>query len=263
MSWQELTGTGPVLARPSAVESDRFGVSVDRVLAPLETPDGPAGVLAAVAASTADVVVLRYPTAWVALAARLAAAPAGRDLVPADQLTYWRLRTGAGRRPASAGALTVVPASEEDAAARDALVDDLVADIFSGYGNHYSANPLFDPALALAGYQQWARGSAAAGGALVLRDGGDPVAVATTSTVEDVLEIELAGVLTARQGSGLYPHLLAGVEDLAAAGGATEVVISTQTHNTGVQRAWARYGFEPVATFSTLHLVRPGLLSRG
>ncbi|MGO4255794.1 GNAT family N-acetyltransferase [Marmoricola sp. RAF53] len=258
MSWQELTGTGPVQVRASAVESDRFGVSVDRVLAPLDTPDGPAGVLAAVAASAADVVVLRYPTAWVGLAASLT----GRDLVPADQLTYWRLRTGSGRRPAPDPALAVVPASEEDAAARDALVDDLVADIFTGYGNHYSANPLFDPALALAGYQQWARGSAAAGGALVLRDSGGPVAVATTSTVDDVVEIELAGTLTARQGSGLYPHLLAGVEDLALAAGAIEVLISTQTHNTGVQRAWARYGFEPVATFSTLHLLKPGLIER-
>lgn len=256
MSWQELTGAGPVVHRSSPLESERFGVSVDRVLAPLESADGEARVLDAVASSQADVVVLRYPTQWTALAARLS----GRDLVPADQLTYWRLRTGSGRRPAAEAGLDVVPADREDPVARDRLVDELVADIFSGYGNHYTANPLFDRALALAGYQQWARRSAAEGGALVLRDAGRPVSVATTTTVEAVLEIELAGVLTARQGGGLYAHLLAGVEDLAAGGGADEVVISTQTHNVGVQRAWARYGFEPVATFTTLHLVRSGLL---
>lgn len=73
-------------------------------------------------------------------------------------------------------------------------------------------------------------------------------------------EILLAGVVSGSQGRGLYAHLLRAVEDRALARGAAEVVISTQGHNTRVQRAWARYGFEPVQTFLTVHLVRSRLL---
>jgi hypothetical protein len=50
------------------------------------------------------------------------------------------------------------------------------------------------------------------------------------------------------------------VEDQAADTGVSQVLISTQGHNVRVQRAWSRYGLEPVATFVTVHLVRSGLL---
>ncbi|MBO9523802.1 MAG: N-acetyltransferase [Nocardioidaceae bacterium] len=254
MGWADLrAGAEPVL-RDSPAEGDRFGRTVQRMTLPLEFAGDDDAVLAVLDRADADVVVLRYPAARVALFARLLGR--GRAALLADQLDYWRLRVGAGRRPEPRPDLVVEPA----AGGLDSLVDDLVADIFAGYGNHYLANPLFDPALALAGYQEWARGSARAGGSLVLSLGGFPVALATTASQGDHREIELAGVRTERQGQGLYPHLLAGVEGAAAAAGEESVVISTQVHNTGVRRAWARYGFEPVACFSTVHLVRDGLL---
>ncbi|MEU4832515.1 GNAT family N-acetyltransferase [Streptosporangium sp. NPDC023615] len=75
-----------------------------------------------------------------------------------------------------------------------------------------------------------------------------------------VTEILLAGVVSRARGRGLYGHLLAAVEERVLARGGREVVISTQGHNTGVQRAWARYGFEPVHAFLTVHLIRSRLL---
>lgn len=254
MSWADLrAGDEPVL-RDSPAESDRFGHSVQRMTVPLDFDGDDDAVVGVLERAEADVVVLRYPAARVALFSRLLGR--GRDALLADQLDYWRLNVGTGRRPEPVRALLVEPA----VGGLDSLVDDLVADIFAGYGNHYLANPIFDPAKALAGYQEWARGSARQGGSLVLSENGFPVALATTASEGDHREIELAGVRTGRQGQGLYPHLLAGVEDVAAAAGQVEVVISTQVHNTGVRRAWARYGFEPVACFSTVHLVAGGLL---
>ena len=83
------------------------------------------------------------------------------------------------------------------------------------------------------------------------------LALATVDQQQSWTEIELAGVVPAEQGRGRYGHLLAAVEDASTS---KRLVISTQGHNTGVQRAWARYGFEPVHTLLTVHLVTPGLL---
>uniref|UniRef100_UPI0013B3D22B GNAT family N-acetyltransferase n=1 Tax=Nonomuraea lactucae TaxID=2249762 RepID=UPI0013B3D22B len=163
-----------------------------------------------------------------------------------------------GRAPAPAADLAVAAASDP------ATVERLVADIFSAYGSHYLANPLFDPAQALAGYQDWARRTAAGDGCLALehRGEGGPRLLALATLEEDAArtEILLAGVVSECQGRGLYAHLLKAVEDRTRARGASEVVISTQGHNTRVQRAWARYGFEPVQTLLTAHLVRSSLL---
>ena len=122
-------------------------------------------VRALVRGSTADVVMLRYPADRVDWFAPLAGD--GRVALLADSLVYWRLgRVGSGRVPAPAPNL--LTAVERDVEPETA--DALVADMFAAYGNHYLANPLFDPALALAGYQQWARRSIAEAGAVVARD---------------------------------------------------------------------------------------------
>jgi len=218
-----------------------------RAVVPLDALADADTVLALVGAATEDVVVLRYPADRVGLFAHLA----GRHhALLADTLVYWRLRTGAGRRPDAVPGLVgaVEPLDAADAAA-------LVGEIFTGYGSHYLANPLFDADAALAGYREWATGSVARTPPVVLREDGDPVAIATVDLADDHLEIELAGVRPHAQGGGRYAHLLAAVEDVAAGAGLPEVVISTQGHNVNVQRAWARYGFEPVASFVTVHLM--------
>lgn len=256
MSWSDLLGSGRPTLRASASESDRFGIAVDRLLVRDGAAAEDAEICAVLAASTADLVVLRYPARRVGLFASLLRGD--RDVLLADQLIYWRLAIGAGRRPASqAGVGTAALGGGAEA---ELLVESLVGEIFTDYGNHYLADPVLDPAAALLGYQEWAASSAADDGTLVLQLDGAAAGLATTSFADGTLEIELAGVLAAHQGQGLYAHLLAGVEALAADLGAEQVVISTQAHNTGVQRAWARYGFEPAVTFATVHLLRRGLL---
>ncbi|WP_433240086.1 GNAT family N-acetyltransferase [Streptosporangium sp. CA-135522] len=204
--------------------------------------------------SSADVVVLRYPAEHVGWFAELTAL--GRTAVLADSLVYWQLRVGEGRAPEPSRDLRTTAAPGPDA------VRALVSDIFAAYGNHYLANPLFDIGRALTGYQEWAMKSAADGGCLALRglDTENLLGLATLDQEGPRTEILLAGVVSQAQGRGLYSHLLKAVEDRTLARGGTGVVISTQGHNTRVQRAWARYGFEPVQTFLTVHLIQSRLL---
>ncbi|GAA2882519.1 hypothetical protein GCM10010517_45690 [Streptosporangium fragile] len=257
MSWNDVMETRAVRAVASPLESARFGRTVERLTVPAGSPVPLAEVRAAVLDSAADVVVLRYPAEHVGWFAGLTGP--GRTAVFADSLVYWRLRAGAGRAPEPSPGLTVT------GSAAPAAVRELVAATFSAYGNHYLANPLFDPAAALAGYQEWALRSAAEGACLVLehRAAGQESRLAGLATLEDEdprTEILLAGVVAGLQGRGLYAHLLRAVEERALARGAAEVVISTQGHNVRVQRAWARYGFEPVQALLTVHLVRSPLL---
>jgi ribosomal protein S18 acetylase RimI-like enzyme len=254
MAWHDVIEAHDVQARESPLESARFGCSVERLTVPVKAESPFFTVCEAVQGSTADVIVLRYPAEHVGWFAGLTAL--GRTAVFADSLAYWRLRTGKGRAPAPSADLRVTELADP------AAVRESVSDIFSMYGNHYLANPLFDPAEALAGYREWALRSCVEGGCVSLRGGISSweetrvLGLATLDEDDHRTEILLAGVITEAQGRGLYAHLLAGVEERALARGAAEVVISTQGHNTRVQRAWARYGFEPVQTFLTVHLVR-------
>jgi len=252
MSWYDALESGELTSRPGEYESKRFGVSVDRISVSASAGTPLEEVLAAVDKSSADVVVLRYPAREVSWFSSLASG--SRTALLADSLVYWSLPVGKGRRPAPLAGFNAKLENVVD----DDLVDDLVGDIFGDYGNHYCANPLFKRADALAGYQEWARRSVADTGAVVLRGPDRRVlALATVDQQPSWTEIELAGVVPAEQGRGRYGHLLAAVEDASTS---RRLVISTQGHNTGVQRAWARYGFEPVHTLLTVHLVTTRLL---
>jgi RimJ/RimL family protein N-acetyltransferase len=259
---EDLAGTAGFTLAASDSETARFGRGVARLV--VDDPARLGGLAEALDACPADVVVARWPGEALSVPARLCRP--GRDVLAAGAIVYWGVPTGSGRRPAADGGLTAetVTAGDPGAAALAALVDELVADSFAGYGNHYVADPLLDRAAAAAGYQEWARRSLTDGGhaVVVLRAGGDAVGLATCalSGGAEHLEILLAGMASRVQGRGLYGHLLAAVEDLAAGLGARRLVISTQTHNTRVQRAWARYGLEPFAVYETAHLVRRGLL---
>ncbi|NUW42404.1 GNAT family N-acetyltransferase [Nonomuraea rhodomycinica] len=253
MAWQDVIESREVRAVPSPLESARFGRPVERLTVGADAEEALDAVREAVLESAADVIVLRYPAERVGWFAGLTGL--GRTAIFADCLVYWSLRAGRGRPPAPAPGLRTGPLGDPDA------VGALVADIFAAYGNHYLADPLLDPAAALAGYQEWAARSAAEGSCVALHDGARALGIATLEDDGPRTEILLAGVVSAAQGRGLYAHLLKAVEDHALARGGSEVVISTQSHNTRVQRAWARYGFVPVQAHVTVHLVRTALLS--
>jgi hypothetical protein len=263
MSWASLFTGDTLVVADSPLESRRFGLSVARATVPFSMAGEQAlpELAAVLRESAADLVVLRYPAAYADWYARLLTV--GRDLVFADTLVYWRLPL-ADRRASEPGRLPDGLGVQVDPAIDPAELDRLVDDIFGDYANHYRANPLLDGASATAGYREWAAHSVAEDHCVTLAGpGSGVVGVATMEVTPGVAEILLAGTRSTHQGRGLYRHLLVGCVDLAIAHGAEQLVISTQGHNTGVQRAWARSGFEPVGTAVTVHAVRRGLLEAG
>ncbi|WP_380167452.1 GNAT family N-acetyltransferase [Jannaschia sp. R86511] len=275
MSWEGLAGGGTTLSA-SPAESARFGLTVERLTVGVAAPAGPGraeDVAALLDASEADVVVVRLPADAADLAAAVATGP--RTALPAGTLVYWEHVAGRGAPgPAAREDVEVLAGSQLDPATAADLpgtVEAVVTASFTGYGNHYSVDPLMPDDLALAGYVEWAQASVAQGGDDVhlLRHAGRVAGLATTSRGSapstdgrpgEHLEILLAGLVPGSQGQGLYGHLLQGVLDRAVDAGLGRVVISTQAHNTRVQRAWARAGFEPFAAVETVHCVAPGLL---
>jgi GNAT superfamily N-acetyltransferase len=260
MSWNSLIGSRAVSCGTSQVEADRFGRSIGRIEVPVGAPPEGASALIReeMARPTPDLLFLRYPAQYVAWFAEFHGH--GRDLLFADTLVYWRLGLDGPRvRPSPPrSGLTIVPDSRISKADLAALV----SDVFDGYANHYRANPLLDPASALVGYQDWACRSAEKDSIVTLADTNQGIVGLATMMVEDgnMAEILLAGIRTDVQGTGLYSHLMAGCAELARTRGCRQLVISTQGHNAGVQRTWSRLGMLPVATFATVHAVRPGLL---
>jgi hypothetical protein len=251
VSWHDAV-LAPGITRASAsAESEVFGLSIDRITVSAASAATFDEVLDAAAGSAADVVVLRYPAERTRWFAGLSALP-GRTALPADVLQYWRLRTGSGRRTAEP--------PEFDRQADPEAVDALVTECFGGYPNHYDANPLFDGNAASTAYRIWIRRSIAAGDGAVLHEGGVPISVVTWETRPGYMELLLGGIAHAARGRGLYETLLSMPEDLAARAGIPDIVTSTQAHNTGSSRMWARYGFVPVHAVATVHLVRAGLL---
>ncbi|GAA0374265.1 hypothetical protein GCM10009530_25970 [Microbispora corallina] len=248
MNRHDVVESEAVRTGPSPLESARFGRSIERLTVPAGSGAPFPEVREAVARSEADVVILRYPAEHVGWFAGLTAL--GRTAVLADTLVYWRLRAGEGRAPEPVPHLAAGgPLGADEVRA-------FVRETFAAYGNHYAANPLLDPAAASEGYVEWALMSAARDACVVVRGAAGVQALATVEEDGARTEILLAGVAPAAQGRGVYAHLLREVEDRAVSRGAAEIVISTQGHNTRVQRAWARYGFEPVHTLVTVHLIR-------
>ena len=264
MSWDGLQGA-TVTRSASAVESDRFGMTIGRVVVGDQCPEQEAApaLTAEFDQAPEELLIVRWPTRLVTLGA--AAAASSRAVVPADVLVYWEVPASELRPDAAAltaDDLRVTVPSEADDASRAAL-DLVVRDSFAGYGNHYTANPRLDRDLALTGYLDWARRALDDNpqDVVLLHHGDQPIGVATLTTGADGqdLEILLAGLTGTTQGQGWYRHLLAGVGDQARARGCSRVIISTQVHNIRVQRAWARSGFRPFGAVTTVHAMRrPG-----
>ncbi|MBG0813550.1 GNAT family N-acetyltransferase [Planomonospora sp. ID82291] len=244
--------------RRSPRESARFGLAVERLIVSREQGAPFSAVRAAVLGSAADVIVLRYPAEHVDWFAGLA--ELGRTALAAGSLVYWRLVPGRGRGPEPPEGLELV----EGVSPAEATA--LISEVFVAYGNHYAANPLFDPDKALAGYLEWMETSAAKGNCLGFRerDGGAGgsrfVGVIAVEQEGSRVEPTIGGVVPEARGRGLYGHLLRAAEEWALGRGATELLVSTQDHNMQVQRVWARHGFQPSHAVVTVHLVRSGLL---
>lgn len=249
MSWRDLF-QGEHSHRFSDVESARFGLRVSRFNVPVTSALEGAAAAAMITDSDDDVVILRYPADRVDWFATLAAT--GWSVLMADALLYSTLSVGDGKRREQ----TLVPLTpgEQELTA-------FVRRVFANYPSHYLANPLFDPQDVVEGYMEFAETSFRREGAITLgTPEGTLVGVATVAASDDVIEWTLGGVDPDHQGSGVFNQVMAAIEDHAAALKCTRILTSTVVHNIRTQKTFQRFGFEPTASFLTVHAVRPGLL---
>lgn len=260
MSWAELD-VADVRLTPSPLESRRFGVSIARLTIGdrCDPAQVPGRVRCLLAERRDDVVIARWPTRLTSLGRLLS--ETSECFISADVLTYWSATAErlAGRGAKVDAGLEVSPGSlsPDDLAL---VTESVIRDSFLHYPNHYSANPIFDTGAVLDGYVEWALGAAARSpdDVILLWARGQAIGVATLEPASDGrdLEVALAGLTASGQGRGWYATLLRAVGRTALVRGIPRVVISTQVHNVGVQRAWARLGLLPFSTFSTGHLMR-------
>jgi hypothetical protein len=249
---KDFTTEHPIEISPSEIESTRFGLEFGRCIVPASSTTGPAEVARAIETHNADITVLRYPAERVTWYQLLTRQLGDHVLLHADTLVYWQLRVGKGHGPDPVDGISTSDAVDT------AMIDDLTTRIFANYSNHYSANPLLSLEAVEAGYREWAT-KTPLNDVVVLFKNESPIGMATTASTPDHIEILLAGIIPEQRRGGLYPHLLLEVESRAYEESLGSVAISTQAYNIAVQRAWAQYGFLPLAAFNTIHVIRSDL----
>lgn len=258
MSWADTVLADRFSGAHSPVESDRFGLGISRAVVPMGIGPGQGydEANAFIESSDDDVVVLRYPADRSRWFADLRST--GRDIIFADSLIYWQMKVRPEVLPVDPR-LTIKHGTDLPLD----VVGDFIEAMFRGYPNHYAANPLLDPQASLDGYREWAAKLVSNQGVITLAVDEMPLAgLAITETVDSHTEVVLAGVEPELRGMGLYAALFAECEVVAREAGSTDMVTSTQAPNTHGARAWTRFGLAPVAAFTTIHLVRAGLLDQ-
>lgn len=244
---------------PSESESDRFGFGTARLTVGFGAADalgGLGGVADAINGvltdAAAKIVILRYPAGFLALGRSLPSSAWG--VHPGGTLVYWESPLAARHIPhPSASEFTLA-----ERISRSSEIQSVLADSFDGYINHYAANPLIDPGIASIGYADWAASTLSDPNnrLFAVADESGLVAVAVVHAATSQWEVELAGVSTRAQGRGHYIRLMSRVQAAAADARADRLLISTQAHNIGVQRAWVKLGLQPISAIDTVHLLR-------
>jgi len=235
---------------PSPVETGRFGLRVFRgTLEELNEQD----ILDAVVAHDIDIVILRLPAEKEHQLHRLNRT--GLPWLAADTLVWYESDlTRYDPKEPERKDIAFLPTRPEHAAS----LDELVADIFTGYHNHYASNPLLGREAIVASYQDWTRNyiTDEAKGRIswLVRKDENFVAFVTCAFSRDRAEIVLNGVRPSAAGQGTYTDLVRFVQRHFKSRGVDKLRISTQSHNYAVQRIWNREGFRLRNAVVTIHV---------
>lgn len=234
----------------SPSESHASGLQVGRLNVPLGAHVDGALIARSVAASRYDLIIVRYPSKFVQLAAELQ--NAHLCILQADTLLYF------------AAEKSIDPHSTRNQHLQELRIDDavearaVIAQVFAGYANHYAANPVLSGINILDAYQDWVVNALASPDVqvqLIMSEQSQSVGICVVDTShKDFDEVLIAGIHPQHQRQGLYTAMMRVVINQSLARGKPRVVISTQSSNTGVMRAWCRIGLEPILSLNTLHV---------
>ena len=244
----------------SVTETERFGYLTDRIsVGALQTAGSPTtlveSVQTAIDESNARIIILRYPAGLVSLLRDIRMRGNTR-IYSGGAILYWEGPQGSGPSEEIEDATSEIAPAERSAHAVE--VTYILEDSFRGYVNHYSANPLLHSGVVVEGYAEWARSSMSnpLNRVFTVEAEDGAVGVAIVGVSGNIWEIELASIAYASQRKGYYLKLIKRVLASARAEDVSKVVISTQSHNIAVQRAWAKLGFRPLLSIETVHIVR-------
>lgn len=242
----------PTLLSESIADSRRFGLAVFRGNLDALTP--PATIATEIEELRPDVVIFRCPAGEMKTVQHLLAL--SHIPIHADTLVYYSRQLGQTPAGLSAPGVAFERATSLDLVS----ISKVARRAFRNYRSHYHANPLFDTALVLDGYVEWAIDYLATTHdgreTWVIRNKGETVGFATCALdrIASSIEIVLNAVDPSAQGSGLYGGLLRAMIQHYGAEGFRYLTISTQVWNYVVQRAWSRAGFLISSAHDTWHV---------
>jgi ribosomal protein S18 acetylase RimI-like enzyme len=240
--------------RQSKIESDRFGINVARMSISINCPDSDLEIARVCKESSADLLILRFPSSRTRLARELAEI-SDKIAFQADTLVYFskNLKSIVERRNISEN-LKLVTANGND----ESRVIDLARVVFCDYPNHYQSNRALESKLILDGYIEWASKGLNDPEKLtvIIEDqNSNAIAFALVGFGEEGAEIELNGVHPDFQNQGIYSALLELLIAQLASQKVEKLSISTQIQNTRVIRAWIKAGFSLDFSLNTYHLI--------
>lgn len=236
----------------SVSESDASGLSVGRLNLPSGTAIKGAEVVEATKRSGLDLVIFRYPSDKVEMAAQLQ--DPELKVLQADTLLYFASDlTTHNMLPTNT---YVLVANESHLA----LLETTVRSVFGDYTNHYASNPAFRAINVAEAYVDWTQTLIQNSNyAVLLQFNSDNECVGMALLDERdkcYTEILLAGIMPNCRREGHYAELLIAISNRSMELAKTTVTISTQASNIGVMRAWCRAGFLPTHSINTIHLMK-------
>ena len=246
----------------SEIESKRFGLRVYRgQYDTFDTSD----VEKTIKGGDFDIIIVRYPTDSINKHFQLECFD-NCKIIHADSLVYY---------VAALQDIDIKPLCNDlwfelVTPETDECLDNLVETIFSGYQNHYYANPCLKKTAIIDGYIEWAKSYAKCESgktAWLSKDSvtGDLVAFATCSCNLDKTESEgvLYGVMPNYSGRGIYADLIRFTQSYYKKMGVDKMIVSTQLQNYKVQRVWNSHGFKLDHSFETYHIINQSLWENG
>ncbi|GAB2861841.1 hypothetical protein [Hymenobacter ruber] len=235
----------------SPLESARFNLRILRGTASELVPEA---LLRTIADEQVDVAILRVPTSKPHKLAQLSAL-LPYPLVMADTVLTFKcdMRTSPPQ-PLRNPRLVVRRATADD----QPELEELVEVIFNNYHTHYNTNPLFDPQLVLAGYQEWAlsflRSTTPDKACFLFYLDNRAIALTTIALHDNYGDGMLMGARPGAASPGLGGDLVRHIKQYTQSHGRKWVHGTTQVQNHGVQRMLIQEGFLPAESHYTIHI---------
>lgn len=249
MGWHELQ-SGDILISEGIAESSRFGCRVLDIQCGQLASERSTEISKALVEREFDLAVVRFPSQLERVGIVLA--DSSHKVIFSDPTVYWgkTLRNDRTHDPLDGVSFKNVGIDEIE------KIEELIIDSFDKYRAHWHYNPRTAHLRMSDAYIEWV-------GNLIQHQhtncylmlvGDTPAGFAFTETRNSVCEILLAGISSRFQAQGLYGQLLAYVENSMISQRINNLVISTQSQNTNVQKAWVRSGLFPTMTIHNAHV---------